>query len=102
MSIGGLTKPWPTFFSLADQNAFGSGPKTLTAASWTVQRTPEDMRVLLAAALAAHHPEAAQPALDQLASSRFQYAVVVKLAARVREALARERAALVPAQESGR
>ena len=62
----------------------------LAQENWTVQRTPEDMRVLLAAALAAQHPQAAQAVLDQLASSRFQYAVVVRLAARVREALARE------------
>ena len=70
-------------------------PRALQLAQedWTVQRTPEDMRVLLAAALAAHHPEAAEPVLDQLASSRFQYAVVVKLAARVREALAAQRPA---------
>lgn len=67
-------------------------PRALQLAeeNWTVQRTPEDMRLLLAAALAARHPDAAQPVLDQLASSRFQYAVVVKLAARVREALALE------------
>jgi len=99
-------------------------PRALRLAQedWTVQRTPEDMRVLLAAALAAHHPEAAQPVLDELASSRFQYAVVVKLAARLREALARaqvaraagaptvaasttgraERSALVPAQRPAR
>ena len=62
----------------------------LAQENWTVQRTPEDMRVLLAAALAAQHPQAAQAVLDQLASSRFQYAVVIRLAARVREALARE------------
>ena len=61
----------------------------LAQENWTVQRTPEDMRVLLAAALAAHHPEAAQPVLDELASSRLQYVVVGRLAARVREALAR-------------
>lgn len=59
----------------------------LAREDWTVQRTPEDMRVLLAAALAAHRPEAAQPVLDELLISRFQYPVVVKLAARVRDAL---------------
>lgn len=67
----------------------------LAQENWTVQRTPEDMRVLLVAALAAHHPEAAQPVLDQLASSRFQFGTVVKLAARVRDALARQRVARV-------
>ncbi|HEV2271251.1 MAG TPA: hypothetical protein VGR92_17495 [Steroidobacteraceae bacterium] len=65
----------------------------LAQEDWTVQRTPEDMRVLLAAALAAQHPEAAQPVVDQLASSHFQYAVVVQLAARVRKALARRQVA---------
>lgn len=65
----------------------------LAQEDWTAQRTPEDMRVLLAAALAAHHPEAAQPVLDELASSRFQYAVVLRLAARVREALTAAQAA---------
>jgi thioredoxin-like negative regulator of GroEL len=67
----------------------------LAQENWTVQRAPEDMRVLLAAAIAAQHPEAAQPVLDQLASSRFQYEVVVKLAARVREALANEQVARI-------
>lgn len=67
----------------------------LAQENWTVQRTPEDMRVLLAAALAAHHPEAAQPVLDELASSRFRYTVVTKLAAQVRDALARGRVARI-------
>ena len=67
----------------------------LAQENWTVQRAPEDMRVLIAAAIAAQHPEAAQPVLDQLASSRFQYEVVVKLAARVREALANEQVARI-------
>ena len=40
LSIGGRTKPWPTFFSLADHSALGSGPKTLIAASWIEQRMP--------------------------------------------------------------
>lgn len=65
----------------------------LAQRDWTVQRTPEDMRVLLAAALAAHHPEAGEPVLAELASSRFQYPVLVKLAARARKALAAEQVA---------
>lgn len=60
----------------------------LATRNWTVQRAPEDMRVLLAAALAAHEPQAAQPALDQLARSHFEYAVVIQLASRVKRALA--------------
>jgi predicted Zn-dependent protease len=59
----------------------------LALENWTVQRAPEDMQVLLAAALAAGQPAAAQPALDQLASSHLQYPVVLALAAQVRAAL---------------
>ena len=65
----------------------------LAEEDWQMQHAPEDMRVFLAAALAAHHPEAAQPVLIELAGSRFQYAVVMKLAARVREALDEARVA---------
>lgn len=61
----------------------------LAEENWTVQRTPEDMRVFLEAALAAHQARAAQPVLDQLARSHFQYRVVVKLADQVRLALVR-------------
>jgi tetratricopeptide (TPR) repeat protein len=61
---------------------------SLAAENWTVQRTPEDMRVFLDAALAAHEPRAAQPVLDQLASSHFQYPVIVRLAEEVRHELA--------------
>jgi hypothetical protein len=59
----------------------------LAEENWTVQRAPEDMRVLLEAALAAHEPRAAQPVLDQLARSHFQYRVVLRLADRVRQTL---------------
>jgi Tfp pilus assembly protein PilF len=58
----------------------------LAEENWTVQRAPEDMRVFLEAALAAHESRAAQPVLDQLARSHFQYRVVLKLADRVRHA----------------
>jgi len=61
----------------------------LAEENWSVQRTPEDMRVFLEAALAAHEARAAQPVLDLLARSHFQYRVVVELAARVRHTLAR-------------
>jgi len=56
----------------------------LAQQNWAVQRAPEDMRVLLEAALAAGKPQAAQPVLDQLAATRLEYPVVVRLADRVR------------------
>src|SRR6185312_4931636 len=59
----------------------------LAEENWTVQRAPEDMRVFLEAALAAHEPRAAQPVLDQLARSHFEYRAVVKLADRARHIL---------------
>jgi len=59
----------------------------LAEENWTAQRAPEDMRVLLEAALAAHEPRAAQPVLDQLARSHFQYRVVLKLADQARHTL---------------
>jgi Tfp pilus assembly protein PilF len=61
----------------------------LAEENWTVQRAPEDMRLLLQAALAAHEPRAAQPALDQLDRSNFQYPAVVRLAQEVRHELSR-------------
>lgn len=66
----------------------------LAEENWTVQRAPEDMRVLLEAALAAHESGAAQPALDQLARSHLQYRFVVKLADRARQMLARSASAV--------
>ena len=66
----------------------------LAETNWTVQRAPKDMRVLLEAALAAHEPQAAQPVLDLLARSHFQYRVVTTLAAQVRRALGRPRLAV--------
>lgn len=60
----------------------------LAQQNWTVQRAPKDMHVLLSAALAAGKPQAAQPVLDQLAKSHFEYPVVVALADKVRAALA--------------
>ena len=75
----------------------------LAEENWTVQRAPEDIRLFLEAALAAHEPRAARPVLDQLARSHFQYRVVLQLADRVRHALvqspsaARATAAAAPA-----
>jgi Tfp pilus assembly protein PilF len=60
----------------------------LAEENWTVQRAPEDMRVFLNAALAAGDPGAAQPVLDQIGRSHFQYSIVVNLANQVRRALA--------------
>ena len=62
----------------------------LAEENWTVQRTPEDMRVFLEAALAAHRARAALPVLEQLARSHFQYPLVVKLADEVRAAASRQ------------
>jgi len=61
---------------------------TLAQENWTVQRAPKDARVLLETALAADKPRAAQPVLDQLAQTHLQDPIVIKLAARVKAALA--------------
>ncbi len=65
-------------------------PRALQLAeeNWTVQRAPEDMRVFLEAALAAGHPQAAQPVLQLLSSTHLQDPIVVALAAQVRSQLA--------------
>jgi Tfp pilus assembly protein PilF len=70
-------------------------PRALALAqqNWAVQRAPEDMRILLEAALAAGRPEAAQPVLDALALTHLQYPIVVSLAAQVREKMAARPAA---------
>lgn len=59
----------------------------LAQANWTVQRAPEDMRVLLEAALAAGEPQAAQPVLEQLENTHLQYPIIVALANRVQAQL---------------
>jgi Tfp pilus assembly protein PilF len=68
----------------------------LAQENWTVQRAPEDMRVLLEAALAAGKLPAAQPVLDLLAKSHLEYSLVAGLAARVRTELARQAPTLPP------
>ena len=55
----------------------------LAQENWTVQRGPKDMRVLLEAALAAGDPGAAQPVLEQLAKTHFEWPVIRRLAAAV-------------------
>jgi Tfp pilus assembly protein PilF len=60
----------------------------LAQENWTVQRTPEDMRVLLETALAAGKPQAAQPVRELLAKTHLQDPIVVAFADRVRAALA--------------
>jgi tetratricopeptide (TPR) repeat protein len=40
--------------------------------NWTIQHAPEDIRILLQAAIAAGKPEAAQPALDLLQQTHLQ------------------------------
>jgi Tfp pilus assembly protein PilF len=59
----------------------------LAQENWTVQRAPEDMRVFLEAALAAGNPHAAEPVLAQLAKTRLEDPIVVKLAAQVQAGL---------------
>jgi tetratricopeptide (TPR) repeat protein len=58
----------------------------LAQANWAVQHEPRDARVLLEAALAAGRPDAARPALDWLASSGIQDAVLAELARRLADA----------------
>lgn len=60
----------------------------LAQQNWSIQRAPEDMRILLEAALAAGKPEAAQSALDEISATGLQYPVVLRLAAQVKSKLA--------------
>ncbi|HEY1891323.1 MAG TPA: hypothetical protein VGG63_12995 [Steroidobacteraceae bacterium] len=59
----------------------------LAEQNWTVQRSPQDMRILLEAALAAHTPQAARPALTILSRSHLQDPEIARLAAQARAAL---------------
>lgn len=61
----------------------------LAEQNWTVQRSPQDMRIFLEAALAAHAPEAAQPVLTRLSRSHLQDPETARLATEVMAALAR-------------
>jgi Tfp pilus assembly protein PilF len=63
----------------------------LAQQNWTVQRSPEDMRIFLEAALDDGKPEAAQPVLDELATTHLQYPLVVSLATKVRARIASAR-----------
>jgi hypothetical protein len=56
----------------------------LAGANWDVQREPWDVRVLLAAALAAKEPKAALPALEFLDSRHLEDPRILALAAKVR------------------
>lgn len=55
----------------------------LAKQNWTVQRSPNDMRIFLEAALAAHEPQAAQPVLAVLAHSHLQDPAIVRLASEI-------------------
>jgi len=70
----------------------------LAQQNWTVQRAPEDMRVLLEAALADGKPEAAQPVLDALAMTRLQYPIIVSLVVQVKAQMAARPPALAVPQ----
>lgn len=66
-------------------------PKTalsLAQKNWQVQREPADARVLLEAALAAHTPDAAGPALAWLASSHIEDRRLSAIAAKLKPASA--------------
>ena len=73
-------------------------PRALELAqeNWSVQRTPEDMRVFLEAALAAGKPWAAQPVLDQLAKTHLEYPLITGLAGQVRTELVEQPQAAPP------
>ncbi|MDE2449858.1 MAG: hypothetical protein KGO22_12860 [Gammaproteobacteria bacterium] len=58
----------------------------LARENWTVQRSPQDMRILLEAGLAAGEPQAAQPVLALLASSRLQDPAIARLTAAIQTA----------------
>lgn len=64
-------------------------PRALMLAreNWAVQRTPQDMRILLGAALAAGEPPAAQPVLALLARSHLEDPTIGRLSARIRAAM---------------
>jgi hypothetical protein len=51
--------------------------------NWTIQRAPEDMRILLEAALATDQPESARPVLDLLEKTGFEDPKVRALAKKV-------------------
>lgn len=68
----------------------------LAQENWTVQRAPEDMRVLLEAALAAGRPSAAQPVLDLLAQTHLEYPLIAGLAEQVRAQLTEHPGAVPP------
>jgi Tfp pilus assembly protein PilF len=59
----------------------------LARENWTVQRTPEDMRILLESALAAGEPQAAQPVLTLLAGSHLQDPAIAHLSTKIEGAM---------------
>lgn len=59
----------------------------LAQENWVVQRSPQDMRIFLEAALAAGKPEAARPVLDLIRRSRLQDPAIGRLVAQASTAL---------------
>jgi hypothetical protein len=53
----------------------------LAKENWTVQRSPQDMRIHLAAGLAAGRPQSAEPVLRVLAHSHLQDPGIARLRA---------------------
>ena len=51
--------------------------------NWATHKTPSDARLLLAAAIACHDPEAAKPALDRIAETGLEDRMLQRLAARL-------------------
>ncbi len=85
-------------FHLGDEARFalyleGEPRKSLALAkdNWSRQRTPQDARILLEAAFAANHPEAAQPAIELLSAAGVGQAALTRaIAGAMASALARE------------
>jgi tetratricopeptide (TPR) repeat protein len=59
----------------------------LAEQNWTVQRSPQDMRIFLEAALAAHEPQVARPVLAMLPQTHLQDPEIARLATAVLTAL---------------
>jgi tetratricopeptide (TPR) repeat protein len=59
----------------------------LAEQNWTVQRSPQDMRIFLEAALAAREPQAARPVLVMLPQTHLQDPEIARLATQVLTAM---------------
>ncbi len=73
-------------FALTVQHDTSAG-LDLAQQNWTVQKAPQDARILLQAALLAGQPQAAQPVLDFIARTGLREPHVDELAAEIRKTL---------------